>query len=247
MTYLLAGIAGLACAAAGWFIAVALGNVITGLAGVSNFEGARGMAVVWLFGPVGALIGLAAGLWLVLRFYGGFTSLGEIAWRGGAVTLALGAIAAGAIAFRVHNLPMLGGGDRLPPYLVFEIRIPKSLALPTAKHQLKIELHTDKNTADALITDPWPPPAGEDPDTRIVAGLVELHFRTSRRMIVMYLPDGRSVLFEPRLRANAAPSPQFGAWQELRWVDEPHSAGPRAPRPDEALAIRYLVRAAGPD
>lgn len=247
MTYLLAGVAGLVCAAAGWFVAVALGSVIAGAMGVTTFEGARGMAAAWLFGPVGALAGLCAGLWLVLRYHGGFTSAAEIAWRGGAVALVLAAIAAGAIAFRLHNLPMLGGGRALPPHLIFEIRVPAALALPAEKDQLKIELHTEKNTADALLTGPWPPPAAEEPDARIVAGLVELYFRTGRRMIVMKLPDGRSMLFAPKLRANPAPSRQFGAWQKLDWVDEPHAREPRAPRPDEALAIRYRVRPAEPD
>lgn len=247
MTYLLAALAGLAGAAAGWFIAAAIGSMIAGAMGVTNFEGARGMLAAWVFGPVGAVAGLCVGLWLVLRYVGGFTSFGDIAWRGGAVTLALVAIAAAAVVFRLHTLPMLGGGRSLPPQLIFEIRVPVALALPAERHLLKIELHTDKNSADALLTGPWPPPAGGDSDARIIAGLVDLYFRTSRRMIVMKLPDGRSMLFEPKLRANPAASPELGAWQAIDWVDEPDAKQPRRPRADEALAIRYRVRWPGAD
>ena len=247
MTYLLAALAGLAGAAAGWFIAAALGNAIAGAMGVTNFEGARAMVAVWLIGPIGAITGLCAGLWLALRYVGGFTSFGDIAWRGGAVTLVLIAIAAAAVVFRLHTLPMLGGGRGLPPQLIFEIRVPAALVLPPEKHQLKIELHTDRNSADALLTGPWPPTAGSDAETRVIAGLVDLYFRTSRRMIVMKLADGRSMLFAPKLRANPAASPAFGEWQALDWVDEPGAKEPRRPRAGEALAIRYRVRWPGAD
>lgn len=247
MTYLLAGMAALVCAAAGWIGAAALGSVIAGAMGVTTFEGARGMVAAWLFGPIGALTGLCAGLWLVLRYYGGYTALGEIAWRGGAIALGLVAIAAAAVVFRLHTLPMLGGGRGLPPQLVFEIRVPAAIALPEEKHQLRIELHTDKNSADALLTGPWPPPDGPEPGTRIIEGLVDLYFRTSQRTIVMKLRDGRSMLFVPRLRANPAASQDLGPWMALDWVDESGAKEPRRPRPDEALAIRYRVRQPGQD
>ncbi|MBL8661851.1 MAG: hypothetical protein JNM29_03450 [Candidatus Odyssella sp.] len=247
MTYLLAALAGLAGAAAGWVIAAAAGSTIAGAMRVTDFEGARGVAAVWGFGPIGAAAGLCAGLWLVLRYVGGFASFGEIAWRGGAVTLALVAFGAAAVVVRLQTLPMLGGGRSLPPQLVFEIRVPAALALPAAQHDLKIELQTDRNTADALLTGPWPPAAGDVPDTRIVAGLVELYFRTSRRMIVAKLPDGRSLLFAPKLRAAPAGSPDFGDWRALDWVDDADAKQPRRPRADEAFAIRYRVRWPGAD
>ena len=207
MTYLLAALAGLAGAAAGWFIAAALGNAIAGAMGVTDFEGARGMAAVGGFGPIGAA----------------------------------------AVVVRLQTLPMLGGGRSLPPQLVFEIRVPAALALPAAQHDLKIELQTDRNTADALLTGPWPPAAGDEPGTRLVAGLVELYFRTSRRMIVAKLPDGRSLLFAPKLRAAPAGSPDFGDWRALDWVDDADAKQPRRPRADEAFAIRYRVRWPGAD
>ena len=65
---LLAGIAG---AAIGWIAAAALTIFLGGYFGISDFEGGRGMLAVWGTGPIGGLVGLIAGIVLVLRKRGG--------------------------------------------------------------------------------------------------------------------------------------------------------------------------------
>lgn len=60
----LGGLLGLVLGAVG---AAIISNVIMGWAGVSDFEGGRGMAAAFVFGPLGGLIGLGLGIWLGLR------------------------------------------------------------------------------------------------------------------------------------------------------------------------------------
>jgi hypothetical protein len=61
---IVAGIVGLMT---GFFAAAILSYVIMDWADVSNFEGKRGYAMVFLFGPMGGLVGLGLGVWLALR------------------------------------------------------------------------------------------------------------------------------------------------------------------------------------
>ncbi len=60
-------IAGIVGAMTGFVAAAILSYVIMDWAGVSNFEGKRGMAMVFLFGPMGGPVGLGLGVWLALR------------------------------------------------------------------------------------------------------------------------------------------------------------------------------------
>jgi hypothetical protein len=71
MIYILAFLAAVIGAGAGFFLAAALGGVLAGALGVSSFEGAAGYLAVFGFGPVGGLVGLILGLALVFRYKAG--------------------------------------------------------------------------------------------------------------------------------------------------------------------------------
>ena len=79
MTYILAFLAAVAGAVAGFFLATALGSVVASAFGISSFEGASGYFAVFLFGLPGGLIGLVLGLWLVFRYKGGHRTFSAIA------------------------------------------------------------------------------------------------------------------------------------------------------------------------
>jgi hypothetical protein len=59
------GLLGLVIGAIG---AGTLSDIIMGWAGVSDFEGGRGMAAAFFWAPLGAIIGLCLGIWLGLRW-----------------------------------------------------------------------------------------------------------------------------------------------------------------------------------
>jgi hypothetical protein len=67
MSILRAVIGGIAGLLLGYFGAAFLSSTIMGWFGVSDFEGGRGMAAAFLFGPLGGLLGLVGGIWLGLR------------------------------------------------------------------------------------------------------------------------------------------------------------------------------------
>ena len=85
MSVLRAVIGGIVGLLVGYFAAAFLSGIVMGWLGVSDFEGGRGMAAVFAFGPLGGLLGLAGGIWLGLR-RGGKQPVGKALGRaGGAV------------------------------------------------------------------------------------------------------------------------------------------------------------------
>ena len=68
MAILRAIVGGIAGLLIGYFVAAFASNIVMGWLGVSDFEGGRGMAAVFAFGPLGGLLGLIAGcgghLWM---------------------------------------------------------------------------------------------------------------------------------------------------------------------------------------
>jgi hypothetical protein len=67
MSILRAVVGGIAGLLTGYFGAAFLSGIVMGWYGVSDFEGGRGMAAAFLFGPLGGLLGLVGGIWAGLR------------------------------------------------------------------------------------------------------------------------------------------------------------------------------------
>jgi hypothetical protein len=68
MTALLAIVGGLCGLILGWVAAAAATIMIGSALGASEFEGALSMQAFFGAGPLGGLIGLALGIWLVVRW-----------------------------------------------------------------------------------------------------------------------------------------------------------------------------------
>jgi MFS family permease len=241
MTYIVAGLAGTFGAALGGVIFALIGVVVAGWLGVSDREGGRGMFAVWGVAPFGAVGGLLLGLFLALRYHGGHTEFGAIAWRGVVVALGIAALVGAGIAVRYQTLPNFTG-NRGDPYLLFEVRLPEA-GLPDDPRALKIELHTDRGQHEALVTSAaW---RAEGP-AKALAGTVEIFHRTRRRLLVVKL-NGADVLFDLDLARTPDGSAAFGAWKRARFVFEPGAAAARAARDDEAFEARWRVRWPGDD
>jgi MFS family permease len=237
MTYVFAALAGAAGAALGGVLFALLGTLVGGLLRISNFEGARGYFAVWVFGPIGVLLGLAVGLYLVFRYHGGYVGFGEIAWRGAAVVAGLLGIVGAGAALRLATQPDLTR-NAPPPQFLFEIRMPADAPLPAARADIRVHLQTYDTDHSALLEDDSPKLQGE---TKIVAGLIQMYRRTASRTVVLRLADGRDVVFVPRIPATPRHAAEYGPWEPARHLYEKGGQGARAPKPEERFEIRYRV------
>lgn len=239
MIYLLAFLAGIVAAVVGWFVTGAVAVVVAGWYGMSDFEGGRGMFAFLGVGPIGGLICMLAAIWIVLRVGQGAAPLGrslaQVAGILGAIALAVGA----AIAIRLATLDVYT--NSLPPTLEFEIRVPAVMATVNPS-QLSVELHTAKNVGVGSLSDHWQP--AED-GKMMLAGNVEMAFKTSGRFLVLKMPEQPVRLFRLPFSRDPASMPSFGGWTRPRFID----AGEQpvdAPE-DDPVEARYRVRRAGED
>ena len=61
----------------------------------------------------------------------------------------------------------------------------------------------------------------------VIAGSVDLYFRTASRILVLRLPGEPDRLFMLNLGRNPSASPEFGPWQRVDYVDDHPPAPPR--------------------
>jgi MFS family permease len=233
MTYLLAILAGAAGAAIAYLIGAFGALLIATSMAVPDREGALGYFAFFFVGPIAGVIGLIVGIWVVLRYWGGHRSFPALAGRGLLVIGAIAALVVAGIFIRLQTLPTFQGPE---PRLGFEIRLPAGKPAPD-KRAVTIELHTDKNTSDALLFDDW---LRQDGNRQVLHGQVPLYFRTSQRILVLKLAGEPDRLFTLRLWASPSYTRDFGAWQKLDFVAAANEQ-PRRPGPGDEFELRFRV------
>jgi len=120
------GLIALLTAIAGGTLGLVLGDAVTRALGVSDFEGARGYAVVFLIIPAGIILGIIAAI-VTARMLGADAPWWKVQ---GIALLVTGAIAGGIAGFLVLTAPKpptLGGSEL---DLLIEIRMPEGRAAP---------------------------------------------------------------------------------------------------------------------
>jgi hypothetical protein len=238
MIYLLAGIAGIVAAVVGWFITGAIAVWIAGLYGVSDFEGGRGMFAFLFVGPLGGLVSMVGAVWLVLRLGRGQAPLLPSIGRVGAVLAAIALMVALGIALRLYSIDTYS--NEAPPMLVFEIRVPSTVPAPD-RAQIEVELHTDKNVGSGQLFSEW----SLNGNHRVVAGGVDLAFKTTSRILVVSFADQPNRLFRLSLARDPASSATLGDWHRADHIDVRGEEQPRKAPADDPVEFRYRVRRAG--
>jgi hypothetical protein len=114
--------------------------------------------------------------------------------------------------------------------------------LPTDPAQIEVTLDTDLNQQPAAWRDPA---LRQDGDWKVLAGEVELYYRTSQRLLVFKLPDGRDRIFRPDLPAKPDPDQGWSAWRAVDFVALAGQPQTAKPGPEDPFELRYRVRVWG--
>ncbi|WP_339038854.1 hypothetical protein WHZ78_13630 [Bradyrhizobium symbiodeficiens] len=174
-----------------------------------------GLLGLFFYSPIGAIAGALLASRLVTRS-------GEGADNGGVarnslkslgVVALLCATAIGIyIAYAYATATPWLNPNASNPLLVFEVRFPAGVTVPTSPQGITIELQTDLNTMPGDVT-----PAGfyRDGDQPVIAGEVELAFRTSHRQLAVTIEGQPSRIYPIDLTARAPHTPEFGTWRRL--------------------------------
>jgi MFS family permease len=235
MTNLFAILGGLVGAVVGWIAAAAIAIVVSGYFGVSDFEGQRGMAAIFFFGPIGGIVGLVVGTWFALRLRSG-AKVGSkgLALRLLVVIIAIAGLAIAAFTLLYRFNPILNPNG-LAPRLAFEIKLPAGSAVPAKG--IEVNLNTERNTMPATLI------AGAAPDESgrpVLSGSVELYYRSSWRIVELKIANTPEHLFVLRTGARPGHDDDFGNWEHVSNVGN-GTDHPRLATPEDAYDIRYRV------
>ena len=239
MTYVLALLAGILGAGLGFALGAAGAAVLAPMLGISGFEGASGYFAVFVGGPIGALLGLVLGASLVLR-RAGHRGFGAIAGRLALVVAGV-AVTAGAVLGGFWIMRPVTNANGPAPQLVFEIRLPPGATPPGSKGHA-IELQTSKNRMPGSLETPR-----LEEGRPVIAGSVELYFRTWQRMLVLTVPDKTDVLFDLSLGLSPGHTKSFSVWQRADYIAEPGKDKARRTTTADPYEIRYRIVWAGED
>ena len=237
MNFILAIVAGLVGAALGWAAVAAIALLVGSITGVSNFEGKLGIVAVFGFGPLGGLIGLIAGIWLVLR-RGGQRSAAGAALRVPLVILAIAALGAAGAWYLYETRPQLGSASTGQARLDFEIRLPPGMAPPAPAHRIQVTLSTERNTMPGEIREAR---TRQENGRTVLVGSVDLAYRSSWRLLELKTgPGDVARIFDLKLPARPSHMKDFGSWRRVDFTAT--AGGQPIPAPaSEAFELRARV------
>jgi hypothetical protein len=174
-----------------------------------------GLLGLFVYSPIGAIAGAVLASWLVTRPETD-ASNGSVARTSlkslGIVALFCVAAAATYLAYAYATATPWLNPNAANPLLVFEVRLPAGVAVPASAQGISIELQTDLNTMPADLT---PAAFHRDVDQPVIAGEVELAFRTSHRQLVVSIQGQPTRIYPIDLTARAPHTPEFGTWRRL--------------------------------
>jgi hypothetical protein len=172
-----------------------------------------GILALLVLAPLGAIAGLVLGTTLARRLRGGENTGGFLrnSLKAFAVVVVL-CVAAGTsyYVYAVTTATPWLNPNAANPLLVFEVRLPAGASLPSSARDVTIELRTDLNTMPGELQ---PDQFRRDSDRPVIAGNVELAFRTAHRELGVKINGQPDRLYRIALSAKAPHASELGPWQ----------------------------------
>jgi hypothetical protein len=234
LVWLLAILAALVGGGAGFLLAAAVAGALAPALGISSFEGAAGYFAVFIGGPIGAVVGLLVGPILVLR-WAGHRRRGALLPRVALAVLGAVAVVAAGVGIFWTMRPLVNPNGPAPQ-LVFEIRLPPSVAAPAVTADSPVELQTSRNRMPATMQG-----GRHEGDRVVLAGRVDLYYRTWERTLVLTMPDKSDVLFDISLGLTPEASKSFGPWQRAEFIAQPGRGQAQRAAAADRYELRYRV------
>lgn len=172
-----------------------------------------GMLALLVLAPIGAIAGLVLGTTLAMRLRGAEntrTLLGNSLKALGVVVALCVAAGTSYYIYAVTTATPWLNPNAANPLLVFEVRLPAGAALPNSTRDVAIELQTDINR---MPGEPRFNQFRNDGGRPVVAGDVELAFRTAHRQLEIKVNGQPDRLYPIGLSAKAPHTSGFGPWQ----------------------------------
>ncbi len=230
---------GLSTAVVGTFLAIFASEYLTRLYHVSNMEGQRGYAIIFLFAPAGFIVGFLIGATAALRTHW-FGFVGFIKTQGLSIllTCVLVGIVSGLFYLAADKPPTIDGKQLV---LDFELRLPSTIQLPAKPTDANMHASLYANSNYSYTAEIDLKSITRREGSAIVPGTVMLVSRSANRELLASIEnEPGAAQFIDLKNLPAAPRKENETWSD--WTLATQRAD-LIPVPEaERMAIRYRVR-----
>jgi MFS family permease len=225
-------------AVAGGVLSVVASLYLTELYHVSNFEGGRGMLILFALAPLGLIVGFIIGLIVALRSrgtgFGGFAKAQGIALG---IAIGLAAVVSGILYLAADHPPKLDGRSLA---IGFELKIPPTLKLPPQPREQTLQASLYANNRDNRYAELDYDKIATRDGYVFVPGKASLLSQTfNRDLFVSIEGEGGAVQFI-KLKLRAKPRKGDEAWSD--WITATERADLSPVPESERIAVRYRVQ-----
>ena len=238
MRFLRAFAIALITAVVGMFLAVFASDYLMRLYHVSDMEGQRGMTVIFLFAPLGIIVGFLIGLITALRTrWPGFIGFLKTQALSILVTIALATVVSGLCWVAADKPPKIDGNNLT---LDFELKIPPAVRVPSEStpNDIYASLYASNRDNRSAILD-FKSIARPD-GYLIIPGTADLVSHSADRELLASMGNETGASQFIHLNLPAAPRKEDETWS--RWILATQRAD-LSPVPEpERIAVRYRVR-----
>jgi MFS family permease len=230
---------GVITAVVGMFLAIFASDYLTRLYHVSDMEGQRGMAVIFLFGPLGLIVGFLIGVIAALRtHWSGFVGFIKTQGLCILIVIAVGAAVSGLLWLGADKPPKIDGKELV---VEFELKIPPAMQIPEELNDYTIRASLYANNRDNRYASIDLKSITKQEGCVIVPGTAALMTHSANRSLFISIGNepGASQFIDLKT-LPAAPRKENKTWSD--WTLARQRAD-LTPVPDpERIAVRYRVR-----
>jgi hypothetical protein len=221
------------------FLAIFASDYLTRLYHVSDMEGQRGMAVIFLFGPLGLIIGFLIGVIAALcTRWSGAVGFIKIQGLASLIVIAIAGAVSGLLWLGADKPPKIDGKELV---IEFELKIPPAIQIPEGLNDNTIRASLYANNKDNRYASIDLKSMTKQDGYVIVSGTAALMSHSANRLLFASIgnePGGSQFIDLKTL--PAAPRKENETWSDWTLATQRADLTP-VPEP-ERIAVRYRVR-----
>ena len=239
MRFLRAFAIGVITGVVGMFLSIFASDYLTRLYHVSDMEGQRGMAVIFLFAPLGLVVGFLIGVIAALRTrWLGFVGFIKTQGLSILIVIAIGGAVSGVLWLGANKPPKIDGKELM---LDFELKIPPAIQTPEELNDYTIRAGLYANSKDNRHATIDLKSITKQDDYVIVSGTAALMSHSANRSLLVSIGNepGASQFIDLKT-LPAAPRKENEIWSD--WTLATQRADLTPVPETERIAVRYRVR-----
>jgi hypothetical protein len=221
------------------FLAIFASDYLTRLYHVSDMEGQRGMAVIFLFGPLGLIVGFLIGVIAALRTrWSGAVGFIKTQGLASLIVIAIAGAVSGLLWLGADKPPKIDGKELV---IEFELKIPPAIQIPEGLNDNTIRASLYANNKDNRYASIDLKSMTKQDGYVIVSGTAALMSHSANRSLFASIgnePGGSQFIDLKTL--PAAPRKENETWSDWTLATQRADLTP-VPEP-ERIAVRYRVR-----